>query len=1044
MVGVPSSAVRGRAPTRGPGGGDTPDPPGGTAAEVRVLGPVEVAPPGGPTIRPSAAQRRLLARLAVSPGAVVTLDQLTAAVWAQPPRTARAALHNQISKLRARTSAQVVVTDGDGYTLGVHTDLQVVEDLAARAAAELRRGTPAEARELATAALRRWRGAPFAELEHVVELDGRRREVAELRRSLEDLRLDAALVADDLAWAVAEGQRLTVEEPFDERRWELLALALERSGRRGDALAALDRARRVLRAELGVEPGPTLVDLERRILVADPRRRSVAGARVIGREAELSGIREHLERSGLVHVVGEPGSGKSTLLDAVAADARAAGWVVARAGCAPHPASAVAVLLDVLESVGGRLDLSLGPVEGFRTAVAEAAARRPVLVLVDDVHHAGPTTCAALVSAARTRDVRVLWTSDGTRAHHAAVDTPIVELAPLDDDQVAALVRAAAGGAVADAVVARIVALAGGNPRLVDLLVAGLESVDPDPATPVVLPATLADQLRGWLDQLDAAARNVVEVVAVAGGRVGVDRLTRLVDPSAAEGAVRVGLLQRHQRDLGFRHGILREMVLTALPAGRRVELHHAVGLDLRSHGGAPGAVAHHLLAAAELDPPAAYEAAWAAAAAAARLGAHGDAVEWYERAADVAAASFGPRNEHGVAARIRAADERRLAGDPHHEVALLAAAEAAEQLGSPALLADAVHALLQLGATSASGAGHERALELADQVHREVEDPERRAVLLAASSLALSMAGRPGECRSRFLEAERMARRPEMRRQVLPFAYLGLGRPADLEARDRAATELLDLAVAADDPVAEFEAHHLSFSTGVQRADGERVRGALARMEELVDRVGDVGRRWQLLYQRAALAHLEDDLSRAEALSEAALRLFTPVSPSRAFAAHGGQLLALRWAQGRAHELAPLLGALVEEQPGVPAWHAALSLALLGEDPEAAARHAEQALETVDLDFTWMAAHLVVGRVLSRAGGAEIRRKCRQRLELHAGTVCWQGTCAYGPVDTALAELAGADGDHEAAEAHRARARSVARRLGAPVFLRELSDPPV
>ena len=47
-------------------------------------------------------------------------------------------------------------------------------------------------------------------------------------------------------------------------------LALYRSGRQGEALAAFDRARRTLADELGVEPGGTLSELHRRMLDQDP------------------------------------------------------------------------------------------------------------------------------------------------------------------------------------------------------------------------------------------------------------------------------------------------------------------------------------------------------------------------------------------------------------------------------------------------------------------------------------------------------------------------------------------------------------------------------------------------------------------------------------------------------------------------------------------------------------------------------------------------------------------------------------------------------
>ncbi|BEL06557.1 hypothetical protein Q0Z83_047480 [Actinoplanes sichuanensis] len=60
-------------------------------------------------------------------------------------------------------------------------------------------------------------------------------------------------------------------EPYRERRWELLILAQYRSGRQADALSSLRRVRDLLAEELGLDPGPALQDLERRLLLQDPR-----------------------------------------------------------------------------------------------------------------------------------------------------------------------------------------------------------------------------------------------------------------------------------------------------------------------------------------------------------------------------------------------------------------------------------------------------------------------------------------------------------------------------------------------------------------------------------------------------------------------------------------------------------------------------------------------------------------------------------------------------------------------------------------------------
>jgi len=266
------------------------------------------------------------------------------------------------------------------------------------------------------------------------------------------------------------------------------------------------------------------------------------------------------------------------------------------------------------------------------------------------------------------------------------------------------------------------------------------------------------------------------------------------------------------------------------------------------------------------------------------------------------------------------------------------------------------------------------------------------------------------------------------------------LGHPADLDARQRMTAELLALAADADDPVATFEGHHLDFSVALQRADGPRVRAALAALRELGPRSGQVGQDWAVGYLEAAVAHLDDRLDDAERWAEEAMGRFAAVAPARAFAAYGGQLLAIRMAQGRIAELGEALAALVAEQPAVPAWNAALSLALADVDPAAAAGYARRTLTDVPADFLWLAAHVIGGRAAARVGEPGLVDAYRSRLAPWSGLVCWQGTCSYGPVDTPLALLAEVAGDRVAASRHRACATALAESLEAPVFTRELA----
>ena len=148
-------------------------------------------------------------------------------------------------------------------------------------------------------------------------------------------------------------ERLVAEHPLRERRWSLLVVALYRQGRQGAALEAWARARDVLADELGVDPGPELRELQRRVLAQDPAldaptRLAARWARrrtpLLGREVELSRLRHAWDRARAgetltVVLRGPRGSGRTRLAAELAAEAAPArrGWsaTATASSCAP-------------------------------------------------------------------------------------------------------------------------------------------------------------------------------------------------------------------------------------------------------------------------------------------------------------------------------------------------------------------------------------------------------------------------------------------------------------------------------------------------------------------------------------------------------------------------------------------------------------------------------------------------------------------------------------------------------------------------------------
>ncbi|WP_446047445.1 AfsR/SARP family transcriptional regulator [Streptomyces olivaceus] len=254
-----------------------------------VLGPVRAWHGERELDLGSPQQRVVLAALLLRRGRLVTVGDLVDAVWGEkPPQAAVPVVRTYVSRLRkvlepareAGESPQVVVSVADGYLArvpGESLDLGVFEQrvtearkLRAADAANAANSVDgvAAAADLLHAALGEWDGTPLAGLPGPLAETERSRLNEEQLKALE-FRLDLDAQLGRHSEVTAELTSLTGEHPLRERLWQLLMLALYRSGRQAEALAAYHRARSTLVTELGIEPGPHLRELHGRILAAD-------------------------------------------------------------------------------------------------------------------------------------------------------------------------------------------------------------------------------------------------------------------------------------------------------------------------------------------------------------------------------------------------------------------------------------------------------------------------------------------------------------------------------------------------------------------------------------------------------------------------------------------------------------------------------------------------------------------------------------------------------------------------------------------------------
>ena len=235
--------------------------------EFRLLGPVEVLADGEPVPVRGEKPRAVLALLLLEAGRVVSTDRLIDCLWGErPPRTAATSLQNFVAQLRKLLGADLLETRPPGYRLRAEReqiDLGRFEQLVEQA----HREEDAQARsETLARALSLWRGRPLAEFAFEPWAEGEGARLEDARLAAVERRIEADLQSGRHAELVGELESLVSVSPLRERLWGLLMQALYASGRQAEALDAYAKARRTLVAEVGMEPGPALQELQRRIL----------------------------------------------------------------------------------------------------------------------------------------------------------------------------------------------------------------------------------------------------------------------------------------------------------------------------------------------------------------------------------------------------------------------------------------------------------------------------------------------------------------------------------------------------------------------------------------------------------------------------------------------------------------------------------------------------------------------------------------------------------------------------------------------------------
>ena len=827
-------------------------------------------------------------------------------------------------------------------------------------------------------------------------------------------------------------------------------------------------------ARIRTSPAPGLTPRDRLADLAG----SASG--LIGRAAELRELlgaarRAAVERRGWVGLVGgEPGIGKTRLAAAcagqLAEDGFGFAWVSCPEGNGAPPFWAWDQLLDQLgaaDALHAEVDEADPELARFllfnavATAIRKAAADRPLLLVIDDLHWADPASrrlLAAIRGVLATAPVVALSTYRDTEP---GADELCAEVGPerhlllggLAPDELAAAVRMATGSAVPDALIAGLHARTAGNPYFAAEAVRLLRAegqLDTSAQLPAeLLPSTVRAVLERRLGWLPASTTELLRVAALLGDELDPPLLAEIAgEPLAAVAsalaAARAARVTGRDR---FAHPLVREVLHAQLGPVDRLRWHARIGALLagRYRAGAvgPAPAARHLLAAAEVGGeagPALEFARLAAADAVRRLG-YEDAV----RLLSAALALAGPGGGRGEL--LCALGEAALAtGDRDGARAAYAeATELARRTGRAELLAAAA-----LGAAGGQGGFEidlrdpDRVAVLTEALQAQPEgDSLARAALLGRLSQALAFTeATPEQRESLSTEAVAMARRlrdPVVLAAALAARCDAISGPDHVAERRTAAAEIIKLARIGGDRTGEMLGRRLLVVALAEAAEWSAVDAEISSYARRADHLAQPGLTWCVPLWRGARALMRGDLAAADAQAGELSELAEQAGSVNARLLGLVQRYFRLISEGRADELsgdfAEIVG-LIPDDPRAAVCAQAFFNAHRGQLAEARADLDRVVAGVVSRDGEWLPKFVQVAVAAVLADHRAAAELAYRLLEPYAGQCAVEGILAgsWGSVAAHLGLLARYLGRTEDADVHFARAAELDAAAGAAI----------
>lgn len=600
---------------------------------------------------------------------------------------------------------------------------------------------------------------------------------------------------------------------------------------------------------------------------------------------------------------------------------------------------------------------------------------RPLVLVFEDVHWADlPTLLLVrhLIPFVASRPILVIATyrpsevgigdpSSQTRTSfgllvdqvNRARRGDVLELADLSADETEAMVGAILRTPPSAEAAKAVYELTGGNPFFIEQVVKHLAEehrlgemtgeLVPNTGADFQVPQSVKRVIDRRLDSAGTPCADVLSIASVVGHYFDFEVLSTVweQDPADLETGLQRATAahlitgQRVGRSLrySFRHDLIRQALLEHLSLPRRERLHAAIGQAIEDASTVSGEerdseIAYHYANAGHaIDAGRALRSLQIAAAKA-------SAATAYEQAADLYELALGYVAPGNLATRcellLDASDARKRVSDSDAARAGYAnAAAIAMKLDNAAFLARAALGFARSWPTISSVDAV--AVKLLQDALEAVphEDLIGRARLSSRLALQLLYSGSPSEVLERAREAVALARSsgdPITLARALQVLHAALWEPHHLDERLCVATETLLLADAIADPAVALWGHRPRIADLSEFARMDEARVEVDTYERIAISVGQPIFVWQAAVRRAMLAIFEGHLEEGERLAHRSLELGQRAEGQNLMAAFGGQLLIIRWQQGRLEELRPLIMQSRTSQPNVKLWSAVLA----------------------------------------------------------------------------------------------------------------------